>query len=312
MKAIRVENGQVQQVEASPPDQAGVMVRVSSASICGSDLHMLQMGFLEGRVPGHEFAGITPDGTRVAVEPLISCGHCRYCEQGYSAHCDSEIQLYGVGMDGGMAELVNVPARCLVPLPSGLSVTDACLVEPLAVALHGLDRARVREGDRVLVIGGGSIGLATAAALQSRGIAFDLQARHPHQSDAAQTLGADPEVSDGYDVVLDAVGSSQSLAEAASRIRPLGRIGMLGTFWEATAAPLELCMKEAELLPAAMYRCHSPNRTFDEAGRALADHTHIARTLVSHRFPLEAAPQAFEIAANRQAGAIKIVFEPHG
>lgn len=309
MKAIRVVDGAPALVDVPVPVGAEVLVKVVSSSICGSDLHMLDMGVLGERTIGHEFAGIAPDGTPVAVEPTIGCGSCHACGEGYNAQCDRGFHLMGIMSDGGMAEYVAAPARNLVPLPSGLDVRIASLVEPLAVAVHGLDRARVRDGERVLVIGGGPIGLAAVAALGGRGIPCDLAARYDHQRDAAERLGAVPETGDGYDVVFDAVGSASSLKEAVRRLRPRGRIGLLGSFWEPTALDALFCLREIELIPSNTYTCKSPHRNFEEAGRMLQQRPVIAEALVTHRFPLEAVDEAFAAARDRSGGAIKVVFD---
>jgi threonine dehydrogenase-like Zn-dependent dehydrogenase len=177
---------------------------------------MMKMGVLEGQLIGHEFAGTTADGTAVAVEPLLGCGSCPACEQGDRSHCVQGIRLMGLFEAGGMAEYVVAPAENLVELPTGLDISIASFVEPLAVALRGLDRARVSAADRVLVIGAGPIGLAAVAALQGRAIACDVEARHPHQQQAAQKLGGGLDPGGVYDVVVDAVGSSDSLSQAVA------------------------------------------------------------------------------------------------
>ena len=310
MKALRVENGTPECVNIPEPDSDGVRVRVASSSICGSDVHMLALGWLNGMVPGHEFAGVTEDGTLVAVEPMLACGRCASCRQGYDHHCDST-RYVGSTVPGGMAEYVNMPERALAPMPSGMPAGIACLVEPLAVAAHSVDRVRLRPTERVLVIGGGSIGLMTVAALRARGARCDIAARYEHQRAAAERLGARAIAQDGYDVVIDAVGNSDSLAEAVERLRPMGRIGVSGTFWDEVRVNMALCLKEAELVPALGYVCGPrPGRTFDEAGRVLSERPEIAEALITHRFPLEAAGEAFAVAADRAAGAVKVVFEP--
>ncbi|MEE4191582.1 MAG: alcohol dehydrogenase catalytic domain-containing protein [Halieaceae bacterium] len=310
MKAIRVADGRPGLVDVpAPAGDDGVLVDIVVSSICGSDLHMLDLGLLDQRIPGHEFAGLTPDGTAVAVEPTLGCGHCPACGEGYNSHCVEGFRLLGLGRDGGMAEQVLVPAANLVPLPTGLDIRIASLVEPLAVALHGIDRARVREAERVLVIGGGPVGLAVVAGLIGRGLACDVSARHPHQRSAAESLGGTLEVGDGYDVVIDAVGTEASLSEAVQRLRPMGRIGLVGSFWEPTPLTGLFCLKEIELLPANTYVCKSPQRNFEEAGKLLHGRPTIADALVTHRFPLDAVDEAFATARDRSAGAIKVVFD---
>ena len=157
MKAIRVTGSQPHLVDVPDPApveafaRAGELVEVAvvSSSICGSDLHMLPAGYIEGRIPGHEFAGRTPDGTAVAIEPLFGCGTCGECTSDSPKSCFVAQTLIGISVDGGMAEKVLVPASTLVPLDSGTDLTTASLIEPLTVAEHSLNRAELQPGDRV-------------------------------------------------------------------------------------------------------------------------------------------------------------------
>lgn len=321
---IRIVDGKptLETVELDLTD--GVRIRVASVSICGSDLHMLALGMAEGRVLGHEFAGVTPDGTAVAIEPVISCGTCWQCAQGERLQCESGSLGLGLHVDGGMATEVMVPAHTLVPLPTGLDVTLASVVEPLAVAVHGANRASIEAADRVLVIGAGSVGLAAAAVLRDRGCEFDVVARHTHQQEASQRLGADSvflrpdDSSGGYDVVIDAVGSTETIAASVEQLTPRGRLSMLGVFWEPVTISSAMLMKEVSLIPAMMYRgsfdpirsSAGDTREFSDAARILAEDPGIADALVTHRFPLDGAVEAFETAADRRSGAIKVAFTP--
>lgn len=309
MKAIKAIDKKPVLVDVPEPKGGGVRVKVVSSSICGSDIHMLAQGAFGDHVIGHEFAGVTDDGRAVAIEPITGCGQCSACDDGHRVHCAAGIYVMGVLGDGGMAEYVNVPAANIVVLPTGLDVRIASLVEPLAVAVHGLDRARVRDGDSVLVIGAGPIGLATGAALRARGIPYDIAARHDHQKVAAETLGANTEPNGHYDVVINAVGSTASLQQSAQSVKPMGRIGLVGVSWDGVGLEQEFYGKEPELIPSLGYNCKSPNRNFEEAGRILHAQPAIAEALVSHRFPLDAVSEAFTTAADRSAGAIKVVFD---
>ena len=128
---------------------------------------------------GHEVAGLTDDDTPVAIEPLAPCGTCNPCLDGdYNLCRISGAMLFGIGRDGGMADEMWVPARALVPLPAGIDVRDASLVEPLAVVVHSFRRAAVRPGQRVAVIGGGAIGLCAVAVGRALGCEVGLAARH--------------------------------------------------------------------------------------------------------------------------------------
>jgi threonine dehydrogenase-like Zn-dependent dehydrogenase len=282
---------------------------VVSSSICGSDIHMMALDVFGDHIIGHEFAGVTEDGRAVAIEPITGCGQCAACDEGHRVHCEAGLFVMGVLGDGGMAEYVTVPAANLVELPTGLDIRIASLVEPLAVAVHGLERARVREGDRVLVIGAGPIGLATGAVLRSRGIPYDIVARHDHQKVAAEKLGAGLNPDGHYDVVMDAVGSSASLLQSAQMTKPMGRIGLVGVSWGTVDLEPEFCAKEAELIPSLGYNCKSPGRNFEEAGTILHGYPDISEALVTHRFPLDGVTEAFATAADRAAGAIKVVFD---
>ena len=164
MRAVRCSGGSVQVVDAPTPQGEGVRVRVVSAGICGSDLHLLESDFPLPSILGHEFAGTLSNGRPVAIEPLAPCGECEFCECGdYNLCRTGPGIILGTGRDGGMAEEVMVPERAIVPLPAGLEPRDACLVEPLAVAVHGLRRAGLRGDQGVAIVGGGSIGLCAVA-----------------------------------------------------------------------------------------------------------------------------------------------------
>ncbi|MDQ1431026.1 MAG: hypothetical protein QOF40_1628, partial [Actinomycetota bacterium] len=241
MRAVRATGDggvSVVQVDATVPDHARdpVRVRVRSCGICGSDLHLA-----EWNIPvtlGHEFAGVLDDGSAVAVQPNVWCGECDRCRAGDTQLCRTGLsRLHGVSVDGGLAEEVIVDRSCLVPLPPGLEPELGALVEPLAVAGHALGRSAVggeplAPGARVLVIGGGSIGLSLVAVARGRGIEVDLSARYRHQHEAGEQLGARRELAEEYDVVVDAAGTQSSLDDAVSKVRPGGTIVVAATYWD--------------------------------------------------------------------------------
>ncbi len=311
MKAIRAAQGRVEVVEVPRPEGPGVRVRVRSAGICGSDLHMIAGGFPVNGILGHEIAGETSDGRLVAIEPIAPCNVCENCRQGSYNLCAAGPQMWiGTGSDGGMAEEILVSERCLVPLPRGLAVSDACIVEPLAVAVHAIRRARLRSSERAAVVGGGAIGLCTVAAVRATGASVAIEARHEMQRAAGERLGAG-RPSDGYDVCFEASGTAAGFARAAEICRPGGRIGLVGTFWESCEIPaMQVCMKEIDILPASAYAHAGAIRDIDTAASLLGRRPEIASTLITHRFPLEAGVEAFATAARRSEGAIKVVLEP--
>ncbi len=313
MRVVRIVDGQPTLTDAPmPTDPNQFRVKVAAVGICGSDLHMIDNKMAEGRVLGHEISGHLDDGTPVAVEPLRSCGHCGNCKEGERHRCDAGADIIGVFSDGGMSEYLLAPPEALVRLPSGIKVTDASLVENLAVAVHAVNRARMQAGERVGIIGAGPIGLATAAALRRAGFDADIGARHDHQATAAEAVGANVELSDGYDVVFDAVGSTSSLLESVQRCRYGGRVCMVGSFWDPVEVDMTILMAEVTLVPAMMYSQMQGEREISSAAALLSEMPQLGDALITHRYPLDGAPEAFSAARDRASGAIKVVFEPHG
>ncbi len=313
MRAVRVENGEVSVYDVPAKRGPGVRVSVSSAGICGSDLHVIASKDL-GRpfvTLGHEVAGTTDDGTPVAIEPLAPCGVCDACRRGeYNLCADSSAMIFGIGLDGGMADEMWVPERCLVPLPSGVELRDASLVEPLAVLVHSFRRAQVRPDQRVAVIGGGTIGLCAVAVAVALGCEVGLAARHDGQRAAGERLGA-TEISGEYDLVIEAAGSESALATAVDIARPSAQVAIPGIYWGPVALPgLAMCFKQVSLCPTTLYGRHAAGRDVDNAAALLARTPELARAIITHRFPLDAAAEAFAAAADRASGAIKVVLEP--
>lgn len=309
MKAVRFSEGQVVVTEVDPPKGEGVRIKIVSTGICGSDLHMLAGGYPVPVTVGHEMAGITENGTPVAIEPTTACGHCTYCSRGEYNLCELGPQvILGVGKDGGMAEQLIVPARCLVPLPSGLPVENACLVEPLAVAVHGLNLVQLSSTDRVAVIGGGSIGLCAVAVAKVMTNDVRLVARHDAQKSAGERLGAHLQVDGGFDLVIDCAGTSESMAQTVQLCKPGATVLMLATYWQGLTLPaFEVSMKQLRLFTAMTYCRHGSARDVDVAAALMASNPRIADSIITHRLPLDAAPEAFAIAGNRAQGAIKVV-----
>lgn len=214
-----------------------VVVEVKAVGICGSELE----GFRSQspfRVPplvmGHELAGVRLDtGARVTVNPLIACGRCDRCLRGLRNVCRTRA-LVGVQRDGGFAERVALPEACCVPLPDDVSFADGALVEPVANAVHalGLAQAHDPQPTRVGVIGAGMLGLATALVAQRLGVAevviCDLSQERLETARTAGVAHAAPRLEGEFDVIVDAVGSAQTRADAAALLVPGGSAVWIG------------------------------------------------------------------------------------
>ena len=310
MRGVYFNNGQVELRNVDNVAGDGVRVRVRSAGICGSDLHMMEINFPLRYIMGHEAAGLLDDGTPVAVEPVSPCGECELCRRGdYNLCKDATASLLGVGRDGCMAEEIRMPQRSLVRLPSNVDVKNACLVEPLAVAVHGLRKAGLAQGQRVAVIGGGTIGLCAVAAAADGGRVVGLAAKYGHQIAAGRRLGAVP-AEGKYDLVAECAGSKDAVKQAVDLCRSGGRVLLLGAYWEGVTLSMAVMIKEIMVISSYMYGAGGGVRDFDTSANLLSRHPEIAETLITHRFPLSEASKAFEVARDRKSGSIKVVLEP--
>jgi len=308
MRAVRSIHGEPTLVDVDEPAGDWPLLEVGSASICGSDLALLSWGLPV--TIGHEIAG-TVDGKAYCVEPTLHCGTCDQCRIGATQRCRGSAThgLLGVAFDGGLAERVRVPADSLVPLPEGLPVADASLVEPFAVCWHGLRKVSAAPGERLLVVGGGAVGLLAVAAARAMGLQADLEARHPHQREAGERLGAGSPQGE-YEIVVEAAGTDSAMAACLDRAAPGGRIAVLGVDHGNRSVPgIPWLMKELTLTSSLCYSRGAVHE-FAQAAEVLAADPQIAATVVTHRFSLDDVEEAFRVAQDRSSGAIKVVVEP--
>lgn len=244
--------------EPPEPPPGHAVVQVSYCGICGTDLHEYAHGPnlirtgphpLTGQSPplamGHEISGTVTAlgsehpgievGTRVAVDPCLRCGACRWCTHG-EYHICAKGGSIGLAAEGGFASLVTVPAESLTPIPEGVSDEHAALAEPLAVGLHAVRRSGMQPGDTVLVLGAGPIGIAILLFAKLAGAAeLFVSEPVPARAERARALGAtevyDPTTSDvrrevflrtgrvGPDVVLEATGHGDAAHMGISTVR---------------------------------------------------------------------------------------------
>jgi threonine dehydrogenase-like Zn-dependent dehydrogenase len=311
MKAVRGDRGGVAVVDVDEAPGHGELIDMRATSICASDLSYLFLG--TQKILGHELAGVRADGTPVVVEAIYGCGTCEPCLQGLYNLCPTHGQrALGIAADGGMAEQYRVPADHLIDVPPGLDVRDAPLVEPASVAWHALRLAGVGPDTRVAVVGAGALGLLAVAGARRMGAQdVGLDARHKHQIEAGDRLGAHIGATGRYDVVVEAAGSNESLARAIGLVGPRGTVVSLAVhFGKVEIDWMPLFHLEASVIPSLGYCRHDGGREMDDAAAMLADDPDIADALITHRFPIDDAAEAFRVAADRGAGAIRVVLEP--
>jgi 2-desacetyl-2-hydroxyethyl bacteriochlorophyllide A dehydrogenase len=308
MRAVQSTPPGVTVVDVDVPND-GELVAIRSAAICASDLKYIAWGFT--KILGHELAGTTQDGTPVAIEALFGCDGCENCNAGRYNLCAHGPTALGVFTDGGMSEYFAAPAHSLVRLPAGLDVADACLVEPASVGWHACRLGGVGPDRRVAVVGGGAIGLLIVAAAQRMGAGeVSLEARYPHQLQFGERLGATTACG-VYDAVIDAAGSGSALQRAIELARPGGTMVVLGVYEPDVVWPQHECFqKELRIVPSLGYCRHGGRRDFEDAAEMLAQRPELAESLITHRFPIEDAPEAFRVASDKSSGALRVVLEP--
>jgi L-iditol 2-dehydrogenase len=331
MHVIRFHGRQDLRLHEEPrptPGAGEVLVRVTAVGICGSDLHWFEEGGIGGTssvgpfVLGHEFAGETSDGRRVAVEPAVQCGRCESCERGDPNLCQA-VRFAGHDDDGALREWMAWPERCLITLPEMLSATDGAMLEPLGVAIHAVDLAHIRPGALVGVFGCGPLGLLLLQVARLAGasslFATDL-AHRSHRLDAARALGAEVVAAQegregqeirtmtrgrGLDVAIEAAGDNRAVDAAVGALRPGGRLLLVGIPAEERTSFLASEARRKGLTFVLVRRMkHTYPRAIQLVERGLVD----VRSMVTHRFPLAETPQAFGVAARREG--LKVVVQP--
>jgi len=330
--------------ERPVPKEGMVLLRVLRVGICGSDLHYFEYGrcgaFVPGKpfILGHEVVGIVEEaaedvrspsvGSRVAVNPARSCGVCHYCRQGRGNLCRSTVMLGSASTnpptDGAFADFVLVKAEQCHALPPEFDDGLGAMLEPFAVALHAVKRAGTVSGQRVLVTGGGPIGLLvviTSIAFGASLVMLSDPVAERRQTAAKFGVGGviDPteegvvdsvrrKVDDGFDVIFEASGASPALRQAFGFVRPGGKIVQIGTL-SADDIPLpanQIMSREIQYLGSFRY-----GDVFDEAIRLIVSGRVELRPLITAVWPLLRIEDAFRSAMSKN-GAIKVQVEASG
>jgi L-iditol 2-dehydrogenase len=320
-----------------------VLLRVTAVGVCGSDLHTYKDACIgdvvvqEPLILGHEFAGVVEavgsevrdgldqplgPGMRVAVDPATPCWRCEMCEQGHPNLC-RRLHFCGSYPDhGSLCQWMHMPARTCFPLPDSIDDASAAMLEPLGIAIHTVDLARIRVANSVAILGAGCIGLMILQLARLSGAdPIFISDKFPWRLELAQEYGAIPINCDevdqvqevlkatggqGVDVAIEAAWADHSVQQAAEMLCLGGRMAIAGisennqlTFQHSAVRrkglTIRLVRRMKNTYPRAIHLAES----------GMVD----LLSMISHRFPLEKTPEAFALNVDYQDRVVKIMID---
>lgn len=313
-------------VDIPSPAKNEILIKVEAAGICGTDRHLYHGEFpaVPDKILGHEFSGIVVDsgetdfaeGARVTCDPNTWCGTCNQCQRGRVNLCPNNLAT-GIHRDGGFAEFCVFPASKAVVLPNEINPLYGAFCEPLACTLHGMDIGAAREGETVLVIGGGVIGLMAVQLAKLAGAEVLLLTRSAEKQALGLNIGADYAVStgdavrniwpEGADLVVECAGVSATVTLSPRLARSGGRVVILGVVSQGEMVPIEpfdLLFREIQ-----MHFSFLNPFTHRRAAKMIAEGTIKISPLISRTISLEEAAKV--IASPPPKGEVRAIVVPN-
>jgi 2-desacetyl-2-hydroxyethyl bacteriochlorophyllide A dehydrogenase len=303
MKASYYKGNQtftVQPAEAIDPAAGEVRVKVAYCGLCGTDLHVYH-GNMDARVGSHRIIGHEMSGTveavgadigdltagdNVVIRPLVACHQCPACQRGHSHICQN-LKFLGLDSDGALQQRWTVPRHTVHKLPVSLSLRDAALVEPVAVACHDVTRSRLSAGEDVLVIGGGPIGILIGMVAKQQGGNVTISEVNAHRLDMAKDMGfktLDPTQCNvgetlyretgnkGADVIFEVSGTQPGVDCMTEAAAARARIVMVAIHSSAPKVDLfKFFWREIELFGARVYTSDDFEMAIDLIARGAID-----------------------------------------
>lgn len=342
MKAARLYGPGDLRTDDIPVPEPGpnqVLLQVLTVGICGSGVHYFLDGGIgddkvkEPFVIGHEFSariaalgpgvGGPPVGTRVTVEPAISCGQCEFCLEGHPNLCENILFCSTPPTPGALQEYMVHPAELCFPIPDSISDAEGSALEPLGVALHAVGLAKLRPGDTVAILGSGPIGLLTLQVARISGArAAYVTDLVPERLAMAKAFGAmatykadegDPVAwlmeltrGRGVDVAIEAAWAAETVSQSAEMARRGGKLIMAGIPREDVAIfPAHAVRRKGLTIKYVRRMKHTYPRAIPMVRDGLID----VKSLITHQFSLERAAEAYQLVASYGDGVIKAVIE---
>ena len=327
---------ELKEIEEPIVDNENVIIKVLKAGICGSDLHYFEMGEPNGLIMGHEFCGevINPGnrsdlkvGDRVTALPISPCLECPACLSGNPQYCKSTwSKAVGLSLDnpGALTEKIKVRSDMVLKVPDNVSDEEAAMVEPTAVALHGIHLADVKVGSKVLVIGGGIIGLLSAMFAKKEGASFvAVSETNPKRGEKAITLGvADKyynakdedmlkevmsDTNGGFDIVIECCGNDSAVTSSLVTVRPGGTVILVGVATGAISIPTVVAvMNELTVKGAIAYTKEEFKMCLDLISNKQIDVMPFVDDVVSYN---QVQTAYFRLTSGND-GAVKILVSP--
>lgn len=339
MKCVKIESEKklvVGNIDEPVSKEGSVVLKVKSCGICGSDIHYYEIGNPQGLVMGHEFAGEVVDpgsredlkvGDRVTGLPISPCLECEPCKTGNPQYCRktwSEAVGLALTNPGGFAEYTSCRPDMVKKLPDEMSFDEGAMVEPSAVSLHAVSLADVKVGAKVLVIGGGIIGLMACEFAKMDGASYvAMLETNMERAKKATTVGMadeyfdakNPEVvnelmektNGGFDIVFECCGNSAAVSESIMTVRPGGTIVLVGVALGPVTIPtVAAVMGEVTIKGAIAYT----EKDFETCIDLIASKKLDVNKYIDDRVSLDEVDASFKRLTSGVDSAVKIVVNP--
>lgn len=332
-----VRQFETKEIDEPTKKEGYVLIDVKKSGICGSDLHYFEAGAPVGLVMGHEFSGVVVDpgsrtdlkvGDRVTALPISPCGECHACLKGNPQYClETWNQAVGLSVDnpGGLTSRILVREDMVLRLPDEVSFEEGAMVEPTAVALHAVHLADIQVGAKVLVIGGGIIGLVSALLAKKEGASYvALSETNEARGKKALSLGVADEFFDakdekvveemvektegGFDIVIECCGNSPAVSSALMAVKPGGCVVLVGVSLGPVTIPTVLgVMRELTIKGAIAYT----KEEFASVISLIAEKQIDVMPFVDEEIGLDEVQTAYEKLTSGTTAEVKILVDPN-
>lgn len=331
-----VKEFEIKEIEEPKKENGKVMIEITKSGICGSDIHNFDMGNPIGVVMGHEFCGTVIDpgdrddlniGDRVTALPISPCGHCSACLSGNSQYClETWNQAIGLSVNnpGGLTKKINVRSDMVIKVPTNITDEEVAMVEPTAVSLHAIHLADIKVGDKVLIIGGGIIGLTAAMFAKLEGASFvaisevndkrgekavELKvADKYYKADQSIVKNLLADANEGFDVVIDCCGNSIAVSTALMAVKPGSTIILVGVSPTPITIPTVVgVLREINMKGAIAYTKDEFKTCIDLMSNKQID----ILKFLSKTIGFEDVQKAYEELSSGSSDLIKVLVDPN-